>query len=491
MRKLPFVILLITVATASADPWLTEDWRCNLNGTPKDLGPVWMEDDRMKVAIGLAGTISIVENGRIVVELDSLDGDITALNRIDFGDDRGTQLIAYAISYEMREAWWELRLHQFSGPGFNRHSSEFAGLFGSMNMSESFMPMFIGNNILPGGDGSALSLPVGIRGSCQNSFGSFGDAANFGYFYGFGSEVLNTCGSPRWIEQIDVEGDEAPEFVVLSDSSYYEYTDAGPYFELARSSVELTVISNEGENLRSRVLAHDSSLDENMDASYSCVAFGGCYYREDASYLIVAHRDSAACYIEKCWLPDLETDRCSEWNLNEQAEMWVVPDEEIDVLVAFTHSGELYQFNVTDWEEIGVTQMPDSQVIETRLGDFDGDGRLEVLQLTPSQQVCYTLHSLAVGESPSLLVPSAPQVVAFPNPFNRSTTISYTLPKAGWTTMEIVDVSGRLVERLSGGWKAAGEYREIWEADGIAGGVYQLNLMADKESVTKSLMQIK
>jgi hypothetical protein len=57
--------------------------------------------------------------------------------------------------------------------------------------------------------------------------------------------------------------------------------------------------------------------------------------------------------------------------------------------------------------------------------------------------------------------------------------------------MEIVDVSGRLVERLSGGWKAAGEYREIWEADGIAGGVYQLNLMADKESVTKSLMQIK
>jgi hypothetical protein len=92
-------------------------------------------------------------------------------------------------------------------------------------------------------------------------------------------------------------------------------------------------------------------------------------------------------------------------------------------------------------------------------------------------------------------IPSPPTELtllsAFPNPFNSSTTISYTLPKAGWTTMEVVDVSGRLVERLSGGWKAAGRYREVWRAEGTPNGAYLIQLDNVSGSATRKVVLIK
>jgi hypothetical protein len=82
-----------------------------------------------------------------------------------------------------------------------------------------------------------------------------------------------------------------------------------------------------------------------------------------------------------------------------------------------------------------------------------------------------------VEVSPSPVIPASSFfITAYPNPFNSSTTISYTLPKAGWTVVDVMDIQGRLVERLSGGWKAAGRYREVWGAEGVTSGEYFLRL---------------
>jgi hypothetical protein len=102
----------------------------------------------------------------------------------------------------------------------------------------------------------------------------------------------------------------------------------------------------------------------------------------------------------------------------------------------------------------------------------------------------YNVGPNSIPSSPVL--PSSIFVLSsFPNPFNSSTTISYTLPKAGWTTMDVMDVHGRLVERLSGGWKPAGRYREVWDGGGVVSGEYILRLKRDNIEFSRIITFIK
>jgi len=50
-----------------------------------------------------------------------------------------------------------------------------------------------------------------------------------------------------------------------------------------------------------------------------------------------------------------------------------------------------------------------------------------------------------------------------PSPFERMTTIAYTLPKAGPVRLLVFDVNGRLVRTLRSGDRPAGSYAEVWD----------------------------
>jgi len=80
---------------------------------------------------------------------------------------------------------------------------------------------------------------------------------------------------------------------------------------------------------------------------------------------------------------------------------------------------------------------------------------------------------------------------AFPNPFNSSTTISYTLPNTGWTTLDVVDLNGRLVTRLADGWKEAGSYREVWNCGRLTTGLYFAKLESHGQIRMAKLMLVR
>jgi flagellar hook assembly protein FlgD len=56
--------------------------------------------------------------------------------------------------------------------------------------------------------------------------------------------------------------------------------------------------------------------------------------------------------------------------------------------------------------------------------------------------------------------------------------ISYTLGEPARVHLAIYDGTGRLVERLSSGYQAAGSYVAEWDARGVAPGVYLYRLVA-------------
>lgn len=85
---------------------------------------------------------------------------------------------------------------------------------------------------------------------------------------------------------------------------------------------------------------------------------------------------------------------------------------------------------------------------------------------------------------------------SFPNPFNPTTTIEYTLPVAGRVGLEIYDVQGRSVTTLVDGFKNPGGYTATWNgvgADGatVPSGVYFVRLEFEKGIQTRKIVLVK
>ncbi len=79
----------------------------------------------------------------------------------------------------------------------------------------------------------------------------------------------------------------------------------------------------------------------------------------------------------------------------------------------------------------------------------------------------------------------------FPNPFNSTTTIGYSLPVAGNVSLAVYDLSGREVARLADGVKAAGRYEAVWMADGMASGVYMVCLDAGGVTIRAKVVLVR
>jgi len=76
---------------------------------------------------------------------------------------------------------------------------------------------------------------------------------------------------------------------------------------------------------------------------------------------------------------------------------------------------------------------------------------------------------------------------ARPNPFVRTTTIAFQLPRDGRVRLEVLDVNGRTVETLVDEVRAAGSYAETWTPRGRANGIYFCRLESGGETAVKKL----
>ena len=77
-----------------------------------------------------------------------------------------------------------------------------------------------------------------------------------------------------------------------------------------------------------------------------------------------------------------------------------------------------------------------------------------------------------------------------PNPFTRSTILSYQLAGKGHVNLSVYDIYGKMVRELVNTTQNAGAYQVPFEAGGLAPGIYQCRLVADgKAEVVKLMFQ--
>lgn len=79
----------------------------------------------------------------------------------------------------------------------------------------------------------------------------------------------------------------------------------------------------------------------------------------------------------------------------------------------------------------------------------------------------------------------------YPNPFNPSTTLEFTLPKAGFVTLKVYDVLGSVVQVLVQEVLPAGEHTREFFAQNLPSGIYLSTLQTGDARLTRKMILVK
>ena len=80
---------------------------------------------------------------------------------------------------------------------------------------------------------------------------------------------------------------------------------------------------------------------------------------------------------------------------------------------------------------------------------------------------------------------------AYPNPFNSTTNIEYTLPITGHLYIGVYDISGREVAIIVNQAIPAGRYTATWNGAGATSGVYLIMMKANGFNAVRKVTLVR
>jgi hypothetical protein len=79
----------------------------------------------------------------------------------------------------------------------------------------------------------------------------------------------------------------------------------------------------------------------------------------------------------------------------------------------------------------------------------------------------------------------------WPNPFNPSTTLSYSLPKAGVVSLTVYDTMGRSIQQLVGEHQEIGRYQVTFDGSSLPTGMYVYQLNTVNKTISRKMVLLK
>ncbi len=80
---------------------------------------------------------------------------------------------------------------------------------------------------------------------------------------------------------------------------------------------------------------------------------------------------------------------------------------------------------------------------------------------------------------------------AYPNPFNSTINLTYTIPHPGQITMSLIDSYGRTVSLIESGWRNEGNHSIGWSADRLPSGSYFIRLNHNDRQIVRRIDLIR
>jgi len=301
---------------------------------------------------------------------------------------------------------------------------------------------------------------------------------------------------------------------VLSYSTYYTISFANPlhiihlkakYLESNRI-ISASANGNMGDG-------NNIYLLKKPDGMHFIFKFGwgdcmsGCAYKEYWYYTL----DSCNNVLFEEYLPDEQRAdlRIFRWDIPAIYSMTMFPNPDSIYATLKTtdkwwikrHCLEgIYRFYKYDykWSSIDKTEPFDSlrQAVTARLADnlaviqeFTNDRDADVVNT--AEKAYNYLVKLNITKDQSNLLNRFDLYPAYPNPFNSSTTIHYSLVSETMVAIMIYNINGQNIEIIDIGRQNPGEYFIKWGPENLAGGIYFIQLHADNYERTQKCMYIR
>ena len=100
-------------------------------------------------------------------------------------------------------------------------------------------------------------------------------------------------------------------------------------------------------------------------------------------------------------------------------------------------------------------------------------------------------NPVSVSETASMLPASFELEQNFPNPFNPTTSIRYSVPQSSHVALTIFDILGREIRTLINEVQSPGHYTVTFDGRDLASGVYFYRLTSGSFSATKKFVMVK
>jgi len=79
----------------------------------------------------------------------------------------------------------------------------------------------------------------------------------------------------------------------------------------------------------------------------------------------------------------------------------------------------------------------------------------------------------------------------FPNPFNPTTTVEFSIPQSGVISLDVYDVLGRQVDSILNKYRNVGHHKVQWNASNVPSGIYFIKMQSGDYSQVKKVMLLK
>lgn len=103
----------------------------------------------------------------------------------------------------------------------------------------------------------------------------------------------------------------------------------------------------------------------------------------------------------------------------------------------------------------------------------------------------FTIGIVSADENPSGPATNDISLKNYPNPFNLSTMISFSVPEDGLVTLKVYNLAGDEVETLVDETKKAGNYKALFDAKDLPSGIYFYKIQAGGFSKTNKMIVTK
>ncbi len=465
------VVSLILVNLTFADFPADRVWQVDFDLDASVLGPNWQdEDDRTFFLIGVGQHALIINEGEIVWESPELPGSVTALNRFDFETGDGPEIYIAILSDVSR-------IDVFSGEDYEDHTN-----LETFYRHESHEEVIDERRIstidyfedaLPDSNKRILFSRDYFRG-----------------YYGTNAWYSESWGNTAGSVVIDTDNDGELD-VIYGISSRHESGSA--YLEPSGGSLCLLKdIDQAGDTIRTCVVSSYSWWCRE-DPRYEVFLreIDVITLTDEEKVIVAAYEDTSDFKLTLLTLPDfeeLETFTLDVQNIMGMTNCSFSDGNNTDYfLLCLGDEGELIVVYVNDLELIDRFEEFAANPVDLEIGQFDDDEDLELVVLQNRSLILFDIGVLSTPfDSFVSITPEQYNLHSpYPNPFNSTTSIAYSLPMPERVTVKIFDLSGREVATLVDRRLEAGNHHVYWNGLNISSGVYVCRMEAG--SFTKSI----